>query len=93
MAEEKEAGLAGALEGRGVRPDRGGLPGNELAAPRLAAVEGLGVAVVIGADRKETDDDDAEGGPEHHSESENEHSVLPFRAPGARSVFLLFQDA
>jgi hypothetical protein len=39
--------------------------------------------VAIGADREEADDDDPERGAEHHPEGENEHSRLPFRAPGA----------
>lgn len=80
---ERRFSLAGALQGRLVGTDRGGLASHELAAPRLAALEGLVVAVVIAADRKEPDDDDPERGADHHPEGENEHSRLPFRAPGA----------
>ena len=47
-----------------MRADGGGLSGDELTAPGLPAQEGLVIAMVVGADREEPDDDDPEGGAE-----------------------------
>lgn len=85
--------LAGALERGALGPDRGRLPRHELPPPGLAAVEGLVIAVVVGTDREEPDNDDPECGAEHHPEGENEHSRFCLSALLARSVFLGDRDA
>lgn len=79
----REAALAGALEGRALGTDCRRLASDELTTPGLAPLQGLVIPVVVGADGEEPDNDDPKCRAEHHSEGENQHSRLPFRAPGA----------